>query len=411
MTKEQREEYAKIHAESNALIALAAKGNRLMTGEEKTVQDARYARMDVLKEQYEAEQKAAAYAFKQGEPFMGFAAGGSEAQREAARQPDYVDEDGTPRELKPMTDEQKFKYRQAANRFLRTGEVDKFAITTTGNAILVPTAVAPPEAIRRNYNAFRALIGATGYQPIATTGTETFVLPIFDDTGVTGDTPAQNATTANTADFATTGSVSLGATLFSSKQRWFSNTMLNANGFDILAYVTPIVQKSVDKIQESAWTTTLQNANTSGSTTTASTNLATGVIYTDLLTWEHNLNIAYRSDAGFIVSDSLYKNLRGLTDNNKRPIFDLDPTNVFQGRIHGKPVFVSDYLSTASAVSGISGVFISGDAIKLRDVVPQRLTRYVNVPQYPDQTGFQLYANGDCQFVINGVAHLRNAAS
>jgi len=165
---------------------------------------------------------------------------------------------------------------------------------------------------------------------------------VFEDTGVTGDTPAENATSATTADFSTTESVLLGAKLYSSKQRWFSNTLLNANGFDILAYITPVLQKSVDKTQESAYTTALVALNGSAGTVTCASNLSTGVIYSDLLTWEHTLNVAYRSDAGFIVSDSLYKSLRGLVDNNKRPIFDLDPSNVFQGRIHGKPVFVSD---------------------------------------------------------------------
>jgi len=64
-----------------------------------------------------------------------------------------------------------------------------------------------------------------------------------------------------------------------------------------------------------------------------------------------------------------------------------------------------------TTAGGIAGAFLSGDAIKLRDVVPQRLTRYVNVPQYTDQTGYQLFANGDCQFVTQGIALLKLAAA
>jgi len=268
--------------------------------------------------------------------------------------------------------------------------------------------VLPPETVRRNNNAFRLILALTGYQPITTSGTEQFSLPVFDDTGNTGDEPAQNATADVTADFATTSSVTLGAELFSSKSRWFSNTLLNANGFDILAYVIPIVQKSVDKIQESTFTTTLQGL-------AAATKTAThynSMIYADLLAWEHTLPVAYRSDAGFIISDSLYLAIRSMVDNNNRPVMDLDPTNVFQSRIHGKPVAVSDYMGAIGTASAFAGAFLSGDAIKLRDVVPQRLTRYVNVPAMRDQTGYDLFANGDCEFVTQGVALLKlNAAT
>jgi HK97 family phage major capsid protein len=350
--------------------------------------------MDSIKAQYESEKKLAQYAFESAAIVSSEPTGKAEFARSSGAMVGTAEYD--------------IEYRAALNHFLRTGEGNAKFTITSGTTVLIPTKVLPPEVVRRNNNAFRALLAATGYEPIQTSDTATLSLPVFDDTGVAGDTPSQSAASDVVADFATTGSISLGATLYSSKTRWFSNTMLNANGFDILSYVTPIIQKSVDKAQESAFTTTLTNITPAGLVTTAS---KAAITYAQIVSWEHSLPVAYRSDAGFIFSDSLYQSIRSLVDNNNRPIMDLDPTNVFQARLHGKPVVVSDYLAAMGTANGIAGAFMSGDAIKLRDVVPQRLTRYVNVPSQRDQTGYDLFANGDCQFVSSGVSLLKLAAS
>src|SRR4051812_43940766 len=121
-------------------------------------------------------------------------------------------------------------------------------------------------------------------------------------------------------------------TLYTSKQIWFSNTMVFANNFDVSSYAVPMLQARLEKSQESAWTTTALTG-TVGKTTATTT----GITYAELLAWEHSLAAAYRSDAVFVLSDSAYRVLRGLVDDQHRPIMDLDPTNVFVGKIHGRP--------------------------------------------------------------------------
>ena len=73
---------------------------------------------------------------------------------------------------------------------------------------------------------------------------------------------------------------------------------------------------------------------------------------------------------------------------------DLDPTNQFQATVHGKPVIVSDYLDAVAAAKVIA-VFASADALKVFDAGMTRLARYILQPSFPDQTGFELFANGD----------------
>lgn len=398
MNSELRHEYAALHTECGKLISTVATDKRDMTAEEKATQDKRYTRMDSIRTMDAEEKRLAKYAFEHEET-ENFSTKETKEKLAAAI-------DGAPLPKKG-SDEYKQMHRDAINHYLRTGEKDQRFVITTGSTAMLPTYILPPTSIRRNNNSFRAILEATGNKPLETSDTATYDLPVWDDTGNAGDQPAENATSDVAVDVAVSGSVTIGAGLFSSKTRWFSNSVIMANGFDIVGYITPILQKSVDKKQESAWTTTLVAL--TGQTKVNASKAA--VTYSELLAWEHTLPSAYRLDAAFSVSDTLYQGLRGLVDGNSRPIMDLDPTNVFQSSIHGKKVFINDYLSAMGTANGFAGAFISGEAIYLRDVVPSRLTRYVNIPSQRDQTGYDLFANGDCQFVKNGVALYQLAAS
>ena len=52
----------------------------------------------------------------------------------------------------------------------------------------------------------------------------------------------------------------------------------------------------------------------------------------------------------------------------------------------------------------------SADALKVFDAGMKRVARYVLQPAYPDQTGFELFANGDFGFVAGGVRTLKTHA-
>jgi len=166
-----------------------------------------------------------------------------------------------------------------------------------------------------------------------------------------------------------------------------------------------MLYRRLDKSQESAWVGSIKTNATVGKTTASPTTFT----YAEWLAFEHSLPAAYRTDAGFILSDSAYQIARGLVDNNNRPILDLDPTNSFQATIHGKPVIVSDYFD-AVAGSKVIGAFASGDALKVFDAGMKRIARYVLQPSFPDQTGFELFANGDFGFVAGGVRTLATHA-
>ncbi len=429
-----RDEYCKLHKDATDLVAKIAKANegrgRDLTGEEKTAQEKRYARMDQIREIGSQEIKLAAYAFQQQQQAASTeraiatasvnpAAAAAAIAAAGGGGPAFASEQEFSRRIRAADPLATAYAKDGINHFLRTGQVPdayKFIITTvTEGGIMLPKAVMAPYLVRRNVNAFRLAISYYGYHALETTTTDQITLPVWDDTSNIGQPLSESATTDDTADSTLTGSVTLNGTLYESGSKWFSNTLLNAEGFDVLSYVAPVQQLMYDKGQESAYTATAQGTSFSANYTVPATQV--GIKYEDLLNWEHTLVPAYRRDAVFVLSDSLYKTLRGMVDGNNRPIIDLNPAGVlaqgegplFIEQIHGKPIAVSDYMTAVNptvAAAGTlkTGLFISADAIKIRNVIPQRLTRYVNVPTYPDQTGYNLFGNGDCKFVANGGA-------
>jgi HK97 family phage major capsid protein len=384
-----RNEYNQTHIEAGNVISTAAKEARTLTALEKEANDKRYSRMDEIKSTLDDNMRFAKSALDSGIVALPKQPPGRE---EYESNLNFSQSDGS-LNLAAI--------RKGINHFARTGETRQlYTVTTaTGSGAYLPTEVLQPISVRRLQNSFRGLLAAYGVEPLRVPTPATFKLPVGDDTANFGVVQAEGASAGTQLDPAD-ASVSIAPTLWTSKQFWYSNTMVLANQFDLLGYVLPMAQKRIDKIQESTWTT-LVKAQANGATTTANT----GITYIDLLNWEHSLAAAYRVDAGFIVSDAAYRALRGLVDTNNRPILDLDPTNVFVGKIHGKPVIVNDYLNGFGVAQKL-GFFGSADAFKIVDVMDARVIRYKEVPAQPDQIGFEQFQNGDMAFVSKGVSVL-----
>jgi HK97 family phage major capsid protein len=387
-----REEFAQNHKDAGDILTKAATEKRELSAEEKDKNKQRFTRMDAIKAQVEEAERLAAY---------NFAAGTADTGKDPKGRAEFeAEKDG---QIKFEVD----AYKNSVNQFARSGVMDRQLYTTTSataSSAFLPKSVLPPVTVRRLNNAFRDLLNYYGMPTITRTLTEQISLPVEDDTANTGQQQSESATSGTQLDADATGSITLNPILYSSKQLWWSNSTVNAVDFDLFSYSLPLLSKRVDKAEESAWTTKVLANATVGKTTAVNS----GMTYLELIAWEHSLNAAYRSDMGFILADSLYQIVRQLVDTNNRPIMDLDPTNKFQATIHGKPVFVSDYLAPVATITK-SGIIASAEAIKILDAGMQRLTRYVLVPAQPDQTGFELFANADLDFVRKGVRVLQQA--
>lgn len=294
------------------------------------------------------------------------------------------------------------KAKDEINTFLRTGKTDEFTIiTTSGSSVLLPSIPTAPYITRKPKNAFRLALQAYGLIPITTVGTENVPVPIFDYSGVEGNSPAEGATSENTGDPTMTGVV-LGSTLTSSKSTWLSNTTIAANSFDVLGFVSPVLANQVDHYQQATWAAAIVADSAIVGKTSAS---PTAVTYSEVLDWYYSLPVQYRDDAAFVISDGLSRALAGLVDSNNRPFFLTNLAGDIPNTLFGKPCFICDSFGTLAATNVVGAVF-SASSFFIRDVSEKRLTRYVSVPSRPDQTGLELFVNGDAKYAPKAIKTL-----
>ena len=400
-----RTEFNNLHTASATVFTAAETEGRPLTDEERTAHDTRFARMQQIKRtldehaQFAGLQLAAGTAQTPVTP-----PGQAEAQTEAERQGFTA--------AKPATDaERKQQFGQAFNHYVRTGEIRtaKFTLTTSsGSEVMMPVSVGTPIVLKRLLNPIRAALLARFRVPIMTDGMEALKIPVFDDSANTADVIAQDSTSQNNKDPAVTG-ITLAAPLYDSGTIWSSNTLLQSVGFDLLAYLEPMLDERLDRAQLTAWFTSLIAATVG--VTTAST---TGITYNELLNWQHSIPLPRRTNGVFFVSDGLLRALRGLVDGNGHPIYQESLRDDAPNTLLGWPIFVTDGLAAPGA-GAVSGVAASADGLIVRDVRSgtnggKRVKRYEE-STHPDQFGIREFSNGDFAFIASAVRTLKHAAS
>ena len=389
-----------LKAEAMKVIEKAKAEDRELTADEKANNDKAFARCSVIAAQMAEEKKFAGLEFSKIENVTKVA-----------------DSISAPREVFAKEDEaDKLRQHKAEiNEFMRTGRTDKFVISTTsGSSILLPSAVTAPMMARRPYNSIIAAIGAYGLSPLFTSSAETITIPLFDDTAQVGATLSDPITAADSAGDVslTSGLITLTATsVYDSKTQWLTNTSLAAlastggdNGFDLLSYVGPMLNKRVELAQDASWITTIITNSTvvSATTTTAS---PTAITFVEFMKWFHGLDFVYRTDGVFIMSDGLLNLIESLVDSNNRPLLSDATITGSVKSLKGCPVFLSKNLATPASTT-VSGLFASAESLVPRIVTNSRLAVYTNQPSFSDQTGYRLFVNGGFGINPKGVQTL-----
>jgi HK97 family phage major capsid protein len=398
----QLETLNKLIGDAQEIFSKAKDEGRELSKEEIEKKNEFMARAKAMKETIEGEKELAALNFHQAVKAEALTqAKDSKAEKE---QPKQADE------------------KALFNRYLKTGKVpaglkvegdgEDFTITTsTASGVIVPRSVETPVIVRRMWNAILNACLSMG-QPIVgmdSDSTETIVLPVVDDSSVSGRDAAENETSDQTGDPDLTNTISLGATLNDSKTLWFSNTQLKSLPYDLASYLMPILDKRIELKQDSDWTTKLLVPQASGNTvTTAST---TGITYAEFNAFYHKLAAQFRTDGVFIASDGFVQLMEGLTDDNHRPLFSNENSiEGAVGKLRGKPLFISNSLQAPGA-GVVSAVFVSSSALYPRVCGNKRIAVYQNLPDHRDQVGYAEFVNSDFGVVSAAVAYLKHAAS
>jgi HK97 family phage major capsid protein len=401
------DEFYKLKNDSIELVNKAKAESRELTTEERANQEKRFTRMDVIKQSTIDEQKAASYELEKNEALEQFARAAHEPQAKMAIDRQFSQSAGETYAQFNGVDYDRQMYKAAcreASNWIRGEHQQYTLITTSGTSAFLPTKVLTPLAVRRLPNAILAGILSRGLQPLYTADTASYSLPVFDDSSNDAITETEGNTTAENADPTISANpITLGATLFDTKALWFSNTLLLAPGFDLIAYSEPHLDKRIDHKQQSTWTA--KALATSGINNYGGSS-ATGVTFADVLGWYHKQPVAYRSDIVFNVADTLMQSIRGIVDTYGRPIYIESLAADMPDKLLGQPVFVNDALATLTA-SAISGLAFSAECAVVRLCTNRRLARYVNVPATTnipsDSFGLEMFVNGDAGFLGTGV--------
>ena len=412
MAKNLREEYDALTAATEQLIAKARDEDRDLTDEERAENESRFGRMKQINnlsadskrladakavEVYTADEKAG-LAGGSVEPTPG---AGDDADEPFAKLP-------VPPHRQSSAERQKYARESAALvNYIRTGDRshEQYTLTTgSGGGVLVPATVLAPIVVRYVRNPILPALAAYGYDVIRTDTTEPLKIPILDDTANAATLIAEDAQTDNPTDVNVSGSITLsGAKLLDSGTEWMSGTLLRANGFDLLAYVKPLLYQRLERYQASTWFTQLaasSNVYTAAGTTT--------VTYADVNNFYFSLSAPYRDDAAFFVSDGFLQTITNLVDTMGRPLYRQSMRDGVPDTLLGKPLFVTTAAALGAPAAGVVvAAFVSMSTVKVRLVNNQELITYVNIPTKPGEIGLRVLQNGDFGFAPQGVALLK----
>lgn len=405
-----RDEFAQLHREASTLVDAATTAGRELTAEEVQANDRRFNRMQAIRRLQDEQVRFAGLALR-GEMPVQTAGGGSliVRPREIPGREEFERSAGRIEISSRATIDPEViqRHRDAINNYIRTGEIVRsrqFVLTTgTGTGALLPTRVGPPITLRRQLNPYRAAIMSRALEIIRTPGMEAMNVPVFDDTANTADIIAENNTSENNKDPAATALV-LTPVLYDSGTVWASNMLLQSIGFDLLGYLEPMLDMRIWRRELTAWTTTLLATVVIGKTT-AGVNTVT---YDELLDWQHSVPVENRIDGVFMVSDGLFRAVRGLKDSTGQPIYQSSLRDDAPDTLLGWPIFVTDALATP-ATGVISGIAASASSLFIREAGQRHIVRYANIPTHPDQFGIREFAYGAFAFNSPGVRALKHA--
>jgi HK97 family phage major capsid protein len=299
------------------------------------------------------------------------------------------------------------RHREAVNAYIKTGDMMRarqfVLVTTTGSSVLAPTRVGASRTVQQMPNPYRAALMARALEVIRTADMNPIAIPYFDDTANTADIIAENNTSENNKDPSVSG-VTLTPVLYDSGTVWSSNMLLSSVGFDLLGYLEPMLDTRIWRREMTAWTTTLLATAVVGKTTAT----VNGVTYDELLDWQHSIPAVRRYNGVFMVSDGLFRAIRGLKDTTGQPIYQPSLRDDAPDRLLGWPIFVTDALA-APATGVTSGVAAAADGLFIREAGQRHIARYSNIPTHPDQFGIREFAYGSFAFDSAAVRTLKHA--
>lgn len=250
-------------------------------------------------------------------------------------------------------------------------------------------------------------------------------LPTSDGTAEIGEIVAENAAVSDQDP--SFGTIGLPVYKYSSKGVAVPFELLQDSEVDIEAFVRTRLRMRLGRITNTHFTVGTGVNQPRGLVTAAtagkvgSTGQTTTIVYDDLVDLEHSVDPAYRKlmtgTDGFMMHDTLLRNIRKIKDASGLPIFNPGYTDGTPGkapdRIMGWPVTVNQDMP-APAANAKSAVFGQLSLYTIRDVMDVELFRFTDsVYTRKGQVGFLAFmrSGGNLVDAGAGVKYYQHSAT
>lgn len=395
-----RDEFATLQTAEESMLAKLESEKRDYTADEKTVSDANFARIAVIKTQLDKQKTLAENAFAKGEKIE------LPSEPEGRKEKEAVEIKVSDRfDAKTLSREE---FNSSFKAWAQTGNADRrFATITTAtqSGVFLPKGVLQPLTPTAP-NAFREGYAAWGIDVMDTEGdTSSFSLPVVN--AVAGGLVAENASSETTNTPTLSESITSAVSTYQAGSVYFSNLQLAATKFDLVSATIPVLTYSKELGLESAIVSAMvADSNITQSVATAT---VSGFTFGNFSSLDTTLGKQYNRLKVLVLSKAGYAAAEGLTDTYGRPVMIADTQNQNLRKILGVPVVRSDYLSAFGA-NNIVGMMISLVGYHLRDA-GTLVTRYDQVPAKPNQIGINLFGYHAYGYAPSAVAFLKCPAS
>lgn len=242
-------------------------------------------------------------------------------------------------------------------------------------------------------------------------------IPTLNDTANVGAILAENA--AATTQDVPFGQVMLNAYKFTSNIVLVPIELLQDSAFDVEAYLAKKLGERIGRIQNTLFTTGSGTNQPQGIVTgstqgkVAVAGQTTSITYDDLIDLEHSVDIAYRSNAMYMMHDQTLKALKKLKDGYGRPLWLPGLAFKEPDTINGYKFMVNNDIPVMAA-NAKSLLF--GDCMNyyVRDVKAVQVVRFNEKYMDAGQVGFIAFSRADGKLVnagTNPIAYFQNSAS
>lgn len=222
--------------------------------------------------------------------------------------------------------------------------------------------------------------------------------PSADDTSNTGEQLGENTSIGSSVE-PSISKTYWDAYTFSSKAVLVPYNLIQDSMFNLSMLLGRLLGERIGRITNTKYTTGSGAATAKGIVTASTLGYtaasATAIAADEILRLEHSVDPAYRSDAGFMMHDSITLALRLLKDGNGRYLWTNGLAEGRADRLSGYPVTINQDMASSIATGNKTMLFGQLSKYKIRTVQEARMYRLEERYRDTDNDGFILLVRED----------------